>query len=73
MLVLCPGQMPEDGKRLLQDYPFEMRYYHTLDPDEIREMEEQDRRDLEDYARAAELLAEDAAMEKYYDRKYNHQ
>ena len=34
-----------------------MKYYHTLDPDEIREMEEQDRRDLEDYARAAELLA----------------
>ena len=44
-----------------------MRYYHTLDPDEIREMEEQDRRDLEDYARAAELLAEDAAMAKDHD------
>ncbi len=50
-----------------------MRYYHTLDPDEIREMEEQDRRDLEDYARAAELLAEEVAMERYYERKYNHQ
>lgn len=50
-----------------------MKYYHTLDPDEIRELEEQDRRDLEDYARAAELMAEDAAMERYYERKYNHQ
>ena len=50
-----------------------MRYYHTLDPDEIRDLEEQDRRDLEDYARAAELMEEDAAMERYYERKYNHQ
>lgn len=50
-----------------------MRYYHTLDPDEIRELEEQDRRDLEDYARAAELMAEDAAMERYYERKYIYQ
>ena len=48
-----------------------MRYFHTLDPDEIWELEDQDRRDLEDYARAAELLAEDAAMERYYERKYN--
>lgn len=48
-----------------------MKYYHNLDPDQIREIEEQDRRDLEDYARAAELAAEDAAMEKYYERKYN--
>ena len=49
-----------------------MKYYHTLDPDEIRDLEEQDRRDLEDYARAAELMAEDAAMERYYERQYNH-
>lgn len=45
------------------------RYFHTLDPDQIEEMEEQDRRDLDDYARAAELLAEDMAMEKYYERR----
>ena len=48
-----------------------MRYLHTLDPDELREMAEQDRRDLEDYARAAELAREDAVMEKYYEEKYN--
>ena len=46
-----------------------MKWFHTLDPDDIREMDEQDRRDLEDYARAAELMAEDAAMERYYERK----
>lgn len=45
------------------------KLFHTLDPDDIREMEEQDRRDLEDYARAAELLKEDQVMEKYYERK----
>ncbi len=48
-----------------------MRYLHTLDPDDFREMAEQDRRDLEDYARAAELEKEDRAMELYYERKYN--
>ena len=48
-----------------------MRYLHTLDPDYFREMAEQDRRDLEDYARAAELEKEDRAMEAYYEKKYN--
>lgn len=48
-----------------------MRYLHFQDPDYFRDMAEQDRRDLEDYARAAELLAEDMAMERYYERKYN--
>ena len=48
-----------------------MIYLHTLDPDELREMDEQDRRDLEDYARAAELAREDAVMEKYYEEKHN--
>ena len=47
-----------------------MKWFHTLDTDELREMEEQERRDLEDYARAAELMAEDAAMERYYEEKY---
>ena len=49
-----------------------MRYLHTLDPDELREMEEQERRDLEEqeyWESVAELAAEDAAMEKYYERK----
>ena len=46
-----------------------MRYLHTLDPDDFREMDEQDRRDLEDYARAAELAREDAVMEKYYENR----
>ncbi len=47
-----------------------MKYFHTLDPDAIQEMEEQERRELEDAERAAELLAEDMRMEKYYERKY---
>lgn len=49
-----------------------MKYLHTQDPDFFRDMAEQDLRDLEDYARAAELLAEDMAMERYYERKYNY-
>lgn len=48
-----------------------MRYYHTLDPDFLQDMEEQERRDFEDAERAAELAREDAAMEKYYERYYN--
>ena len=46
-----------------------MRWLHTQDPDFFRERDEQDRRDLEDYERAAELLKEDQVMEKYYERK----
>ena len=47
-----------------------MKYFHTLDPDELREMEEQERRDLEDAERAAELLREDMMMERrYYGRQ----
>ena len=46
-----------------------MRYLHTLDPDYFRDLDEQDRRDLEDAERAAELLREDMAMEKYYKKK----
>ena len=51
-----------------------MRYLHTLDPDDLREMDEQARRDQADkdyWQSVAELAAEDAAMEKYYERKYN--
>ena len=39
-----------------------MRYLHTLDTDQLREMDEEERQRVEDYARAAELLAEDMAM-----------
>ena len=49
-----------------------MKYFHNLDPDQIREMEERDRQDLEEreyWRSVAELAAEDAAMEKYYERK----
>ena len=46
-----------------------MKYLHSLDPEFFRELDEQDRRDLEDAERAAELLAEDMAMEKYYESK----
>ena len=48
-----------------------MRYLHNKDYDYFRNLEEQDRRDLEDYARAAELAAEDAAIERCYERKSN--
>lgn len=46
-----------------------MRYLHTLDPDYFYEMSEQDRRDLEDAERAAELLREDEVMERHYAEK----
>ena len=67
MLVLCKRQMCKDRYRLLQNYPFKMKYLHTLDPDEIRELFRQEE---DDYFRTvAELAAEDAAMERYYERK----
>lgn len=44
-----------------------MKYLHTLDPDELRELMKQEE---DEYFRSvAELAAEDAAMEKYYNRK----
>ena len=51
-----------------------MRYLHDLDPEEIREIEEQERLDEEDndyWESVAELEAEDKAMEKYYESRYN--
>ena len=51
-----------------------MKYLHALDPEEIREIEEQERRELEEreyWESVAELEAEDKAMEKYYESKYN--
>lgn len=42
-----------------------MRFLHTLDPDDFRELD----RALEDAARAAELEREDRVMERYYERK----
>lgn len=45
-----------------------MRYLHTLDPDEIRELKQQQEED-EYFRTVAELADEDAAMEKYYNRK----
>ena len=42
-----------------------MRFLHTLDPDQLRDMESA----LEDAARAAELAREDETMEHYYERK----
>ena len=44
-----------------------MKYLHTLDPDEIRELELQREQDY--FASVAELEAEDRAMEKYYEKK----
>lgn len=43
----------------------EMRFLHTLDPDDFRDLD----RALEDAARAAELEREDRVMERYYERK----
>ena len=44
-----------------------MRFLHTLDPDELREIN-----DNEDLARAMEILKEDEMMErKYYSKKEN--
>ena len=48
-----------------------MRYLHTKDPDFFRELDEQERLALLDAERAAELLREDAVMEKYYREKEN--
>ena len=45
-----------------------MKYLHTLDPDELRELKRQQEED-EYFRTVAELAAEDAAMEKYYNRK----
>ena len=42
-----------------------MRFLHTLDPDDFRDLD----RALEDAARAAELEREDRAIERYYERK----
>ncbi len=44
-----------------------MKYLHTLDPDELRELFEQE--EDEYFRTVAELVAEDAAMERYYERK----
>lgn len=41
-----------------------MRFLHTLDPDELRELNDND-----DLARAMEILKEDETMERYYSRK----
>lgn len=42
-----------------------MRFLHTLDPDDFRDLD----RALEDAARAAELEREDRVTERYYERK----
>ena len=44
-----------------------MRFLHTLDPDDLREMDSYSGEDY--FASVAELEKEDWAMEKYYDRK----
>ena len=47
-----------------------MRYLHTLDPDQLREMSFFP--EVDDYFESvAELEAEDKAMEKYYEQKHN--
>lgn len=47
-----------------------MRYLHTLDPDQLREMSFFP--EVDDYFESvAELEKEDKAMEKYYESKHN--
>lgn len=46
-----------------------MRYLHTLDPDDLRELF--DNSDDDYFRTVAELEAEDRAMERYYEQKYN--
>lgn len=41
-----------------------MRFLHTLDPDELRDINDND-----DLARAMELLKEDEIMERHYAEK----
>ncbi len=48
-----------------------MKYLHTLDPDEIRDLF--DTTDDDYWVTVAELAAEDATMERYYERKYSNQ
>lgn len=48
-----------------------MKYLHTLDPDQIREMEDERKEQLDYFLSVAELAAEDAAMEEYYEEKYD--
>ena len=48
-----------------------MRYLHTLDPDQLREMNFFPETDEEYFASVAELEKEDRAVEKYYERKDN--
>jgi hypothetical protein len=43
----------------------EMRFLHTLDPDDFRDLD----RALEDAARAAVLEKEDRVMERYYEKR----
>ena len=45
-----------------------MRYLHTLDPDDLKDLDELIQDDME---RADELLREDMRMEQYYERKHN--
>ena len=45
-----------------------MKYLHTLDTDDIRDMEQQ--REIDYWASVAELEAEERAIEKYYEEKY---
>ena len=46
-----------------------MKLLHNLDPDEIRDLF--DNSDDEYWISVAELAAEDAAIERYYERKNN--
>ena len=42
-----------------------MRFLHTLDPDDLRDLD----RALEEAARAAVLEKEDRVMERYYEKR----
>ena len=68
-----PQKMVEDARAILEDAEIEqeMKLLHNLDPDQIRDMQNELQEQFEYLLSVAELEAEDIAMEKYYEDKYN--
>lgn len=46
-----------------------MRFFHTFDPDDFPEMDEQ--REDDEMSMAMAILREDEMMDRYYEEKYN--
>lgn len=70
-MVVCPGGVinhpGQDGS--FQKGGVKMRYLHTLDPDDFRDMQEfQEDLAAKEYA---EYLYQEECRERYYENKYN--